>query len=727
MVYIRTIQRRSTQLAVIVVAALSVGLSIAGIPMRQQEILKIAYLFEPNIPSWASPPVCAYFILGLEIVVAFIFFVTALVLFWHKSTSYLVLTLVITLFAMGATETSMTDALINPQYSTDWLAWRWPVWSLRALAITGGLLSLYILPDGHFTPAWTKPLALIWVGLNLIWLLFPRVPFNTIYGPTWRATPAISFLVTLAWYSTGLYAQIFRYHTVSSFTQRQQTKWITYGLVIAVMGGITYYGIWVFTNFYKPPPGIPALLYLVGRPALAGALLACLPICIGIAIFRYHLWNIDFIINRTLVYVTLTGVTMGVYVLVVVTLGEILQSGDATAPFLATGLVAILFQPIRERIQRTVNRLMYGERDTPYRVVSELGRRLEGTFEPNTVLPTVVETVAQSLKLPYAAIFLKRDGQMILAAAYPPSYISADLTGSTARSLLPLPFRVPKNMVKLPLSYQGEIIGEFHLAPRAPNEPFNPADKMLLTDLARQAGVAAHNVLLTTDLEQSRQRIVTEREVARRRLGNDLHDGLGHRLAGLLRQVNIAAALLEKDPAATHTQLTKIQTQIKAALDETRTLAHSLHPPELELLGLVGALRERVQQNSEPYKLQVVFDAPADLPALPVSVQTAAYYIALESLTNVRRHSGARHCKISLHIITTPNVSPHLIGLDTVTLALEINDDGRGLPESSGAGLGLASMQQRAEELGGQFVIRSVPGKGTDIAAYLPVQINQEE
>src|SRR5207247_5901746 len=228
------------------------------------------------------------------------------------------------------------------------------------------------------------------------------------------------------------------------------------------------------------------------------------PLSFGFAMLRYRLWDIDIIINRTLVYGALTAVVVGVYVLVVGTLGTLLHTfGDFPISLLATGLVAVLFQPLRARLQRGVNRLMYGERDDPYAVLSRLASRLQATLAPESVFPTIVETVAQALKLPYAAIALKQDDEFITAASYG---LSQD------------------NPFILPLVYHTEPIGELLLAPRAPGEAFTAADRRLLEDIAHQAGAAAHAVRLPADLQRSREHLVTAREEERRRLRRDLHD-----------------------------------------------------------------------------------------------------------------------------------------------------------------------------------------------------------
>src|SRR5829696_1398345 len=309
---------------------------------------------------------------------------------------------------------------------------------------------------------------------------------------------------------------------------------------------------------------------------LAALAMLVVPVFTYIAIVRYHLYDIDVVINRTLVYGALTSCVVGIYVLAVVALGALFQAqGNLGVSLLATGLVAVLFQPIRSRLQRGVNRLMYGERDDPYAVISRLGRRLEGALAPDTVLPTLVETIAQALKLPYAAILLKEAEGFKTAAAY----------GS--------PRGEPET---LPLVYQTEEIGRLALSPRAPGEDFSAADRSLLEDLARQAEVAVHAVNLTTDLQHSRERLVATREEERRRLRRDLHDGLGAQLAGLNVQAGTLRRLIPRDPDAADELVVELRDELRSAISDIRRLVYDLRPPALDDLGLVEALRRLAER-----------------------------------------------------------------------------------------------------------------------------------
>jgi len=444
--------------------------------------------------------------------------------------------------------------------------------------------------------------------------------------------------------------------------------------------------------------------------------------------FRYRLWDIDPIINRTLVYGALTALVVGIYVLVVGYLGAVFRtSGSLAISLIATGFVAVLFQPLRERLQRGVNRLMYGERDDPYAVISRLGRRMEDTLAPDAVLPTLVETLAQALKLPFVAIALATtdhrppttdsdqnrepgtenrglgDGSRPSVPGSPEAFAVVASSGT--------PVDTP---LFLPLLYQGQTLGQLLLAPRAPGEAFSPADRRLLDDLARQAGVAVHAVRLTIDLQRltadlqhSRQRLVTAREEERRRLRRDLHDGLGPTLASLAQRLDTARGLLPRDPDAATALLGDLKAQTKAALADIRRVAYALRPPALDELGLVPALREHAAHYTQSNGLRVALEAPEQLPPLPAAVEVAAYHIALEALTNVARHAQAQSCRIRLSLADG--------------LCLEIADDGCGLPTGCRAGVGLTAMRERAAELGGVCRIELGATHGTCVWARLPL------
>jgi len=426
-------------------------------------------------------------------------------------------------------------------------------------------------------------------------------------------------------------------------------------------------------------------------------------VTITISVLRYRLWDIDILINRTLVYGALTGIVVSAFVIIVGFLSMLFQSsGNSIMAIIATGLVALLFNPLRQRLQRGVNHLMYGDRDDPYAALSRLGRRLEASLAPEAVLPTVVTSVREVLKLPYVAIYLQQDshGHKIVAESASPSL---RIEGGR--------IRVPgmnREGLCIPLIHHGETLGYIVLGPRTLNEAFSSTDLRLLDDLAPQVGAAVHAVRLTADLQRSREQLVLAREEERRRLRRDLHDDLAPTLASLGLTASTVADLIPTNPDTAASLVRELQTEIRATVGNIRRLVYDLRPPTLDELGLLAAVRERAAQYSNASEgFQVMVDAPAELPALPAAVEVAAYRIVQEALENVSKHSQARQCVIRF--------AKHN-GLE-----IEIMDDGLGLPPDIKPGVGLRSMRERAEELGGSCVIEREVNSGTRVLAYLPI------
>lgn len=564
------------------------------------------------------------------------------------------------------------------------------------------LLLFAVFPDGRFVPRWTR-----WVILAA----FLAIPFSFYWTSSYTQSPldltrplalisiGVSVLLAVTIWFGILYAQIYRYRKVSTREQKQQTKWVVYGIGVWISLHLVSAIPWTYA--YSLPPGTPVPLWLAAASIPWIFSIAVVPITLTLAVMRYRLFEIDFLINRSLVYGALTAIVIGIYVLIVGALGIFFQAqGNLLIALLATGLVAVLFQPLRERFQRSVNRLIYGERDDPVEALASLGRRLESAIAPDEVLPTVVRTIAQTLKLPYVAILVPGEGGDQVAAS----------NG-----------RPSQGHVQLPLTYQGQAVGQLLVAPRHTDESFNPSEMQLLRNVARQAGAAVHAVRLTGDLQRSRQRLVTAREEERRRLRRDLHDGLGPTLAALHVQSNALRRLFHSDPNVADEMITEFSAEIREAIEDIRRVVYELRPPRLDELGLVGAARayatrcslEAVQQASqdrghlEKRVLSVKVEAPQELPPLPAAVEVAAYHVIREALANVVHHSQARRCVVRLQV--------------SETLDVEITDDGLGLPAGNHTGVGLVSMRERAEELGGVFHIAARRGGGTRVEAQFPL------
>ena len=611
-----------------------------------------------------------------------VWFAVAFVLFWRKSSDRAVLLFSLVLVLTGGVQVPpIPFALLHDG------VWWVPVdvlWFLAGITLS----FVFTFPDGRFVPGFTRWLALGWIVISLVPVPVP----GAVYPWNWWLFPPYT-LVRIAFYGSLVLALLYRYRRRATPVQRQQIKWVVFAATI-VVGAVSGANLLLHVlPSYFPAFSVSTQLQQLVRALAIDLVSVLIPLSIGIALLRYRLWDIDLLINRTLVYGVLTLSTIALYVLVVVGLGTLLQArGNLGIALVATGLVAVVFQPLRTRLQRAANHLMYGERDDPYRVISRLGQRLEATLAPDAVLPTIVETVAQALRLPYAAITLQQGEEFPTAASY-----------GSARG----------ELVRLPLVYQSEQVGELVLAPRAPGERFSPADRALLEDLARQAGIAAHAVRLTADLkrltvdlQRERERLVTAREEERRRLRRDLHDGLGPQLASLTLKLETARNRLAHDPLA-QTLLSDLAGRTQSAVADIRRLVYALRPPALDELGLVSALRALTLQSND--RVAISLDAPDCLPELSAAVEVAVYRIAQEALTNVVRHAAARRCDIRL-------------ALDEPAgwLSLSIQDDGCGLPQARSVGVGLISMRERSEELGGTWTIEQVSTGGTHVLARLP-------
>jgi signal transduction histidine kinase len=669
-------------------AALTIGVFIASVVTRIAALQ--AACPDASCANVPLPPAtrAAFTALGLSYAsfvgyfivldVALVFGLVAGLIHWRRPDDRMALLVSLALLTFGAaTFTGATDALaiIHP-------TWRIPVALLNFVGSATFILTLYLLPDGHFVPRWTRWAALIWIAQQAPHYFMPKSALDL---DTWPAALGVAIWITFI--GSAVVAQVYRYRHVSDRVAREQARWIGFGVSVALIG---FLGGRIALVVLAPRLDSPnALLLTVIGATLVDAFILVIPLSIAVAILRYRLFDIDTLINRTLVYGSLSACVVGLYALIVGGASALFQSrANLLISLLATGVVAVLFQPLRERLQRWVNRLLYGEREEPYAVLSTLGRRLEGALSPDETLPAVVETVAQALKLPYAAISLRNGEEEVIAASY------------GVRAGEPLP---------LDLTYQGETIGQLLLCPRAPSEGWSAKERRLLDDLARQAGVAAHAVELHTELRRARERLVVAREEERRRLRRDLHDGLGPQLASQTLTLSAASKLLRADPAAAEELLSEALTHAQTAVSDIRRLVYGLRPPALDDLGLVGALTDQAAQYSAS-GLRVTVTAPDPFLPLPAAVEVACYRIAQEALTNVARHAQARSATLTL-AVDAPNQA----------LTLEVVDDGCGLPAQVHAGVGLASMRERALELGGTCVVETAAGGGVRVYARLPL------
>jgi signal transduction histidine kinase len=678
---IERIQGRSlllVRIAWICVALLTAAVWLATIPARYDELRQTA-------GSVLSPAVFASYEIALFALSAAVFEGVGALLVWHRSGARMALVsaLALVTFPVYASPQSEIDRLAPPLH--------WIGTAVGIVGVAALISSIYLLPDGRFEPRWTYLLMVPWLPIQAAHQIAAGTVWD--YG-TWPAP--IPLLAAMAGLGPAIGVMLYRYVRLSSGAQRQQTAWLMWGVVLAVV-------VVLATDFVVRllPPVLNHNLLVHAAADTARVCAALLvPTAIALAIVRHRLWAIDLIVHRTLLYGILTAIVVALYVVVVGALGRLVSGrGDALVSLLATGMVALLFQPLRGRLQRSVNRLVYGERDDPHHVLSRLGERLEETLAPDDVLPTIVETIGRALKLTYVAIALPCDDGPTVVAAH----------GKAVAA----PFQQP-------LVYRQELVGHLLVAPRPGSESLSSADARVLAELTRQVAVAVQATRLrgrterlSDQLRQAHTRLVTLREEERRRLRRDLHDGLGPALASVTLQAENARDLVRTDPDQAEAVLEELTAQAQAAIADIRRVVYDLRPPALDDLGLVEAARALAARLSGN-QLSIIVDAEDDLAPLPAAVEVACYRIIQEALTNVVRHAGAGSCVVSLYVADTE----HGEGL-----VVEVTDDGHGLPLPWDRGIGLQSMKARAAELCGDCVVRSPAGsgRGTRVTATLPL------
>lgn len=543
---------------------------------------------------------------------------------------------------------------------------------------------LLLFPDGRLpTPRWR--FTAWFIGASAVLVVpcaalapgpidrdyFPTVP-NPVGSPLLAFAGQNEGMVSLVLVACPLVlatASLLRRVAISDGVARQQIKWVAFAMLVSVVM------VLLTAPFHSGALGTISV-------DLASVLLSA---SIAVAIVRYGLFDIDRVLSRSLLYAVLTACLAGVYAGVVSLLELMLQSSfTGTVALLATATVAASLQPLQGLLQRLVSRMIYGLRDDPYAVLAGLGQRLEATTGPEYVLPQAAATVAEALRLPYAAVELRStgaDGPALPTARY----------GTEVRDLL-----------RIALVHQGEEVGVLVLGARAPGEPFSAGDLRLLADVARHTAQVAVGVRLTLALLHSRQQLIATRAQERRRLGRELHDGVNSALSEVVWSLQAARKWLHTDPAKTGELLAAALVRAHEGVDAIRRVSAGLRSP-VDAIGLPDAVRAYLER----FPLPTDADLPDEFPELPAAVEEAAYWILVEALTNALRHARACRCLARLEV-----------GGDALTVT--VTDNGRGLPEPLRPGVGLGSMRERAAEIGGTCEVRSRQEGGTEVVVRLP-------
>ena len=504
--------------------------------------------------------------------------------------------------------------------------------------------------------------------------------------------------------ATGLAAivsLIFRYRRAGT-VEREQLKWLVYagGLIVAAV---------------LAEPMIEQLLgpgdaasTLQGAVSSGGA--ALVPVAIGIAVFRYHLYDIDLVISKTLVYGSLAVFITAVYVVIVVGIGSLAQHGARPSLGLsiaATAVVAVAFQPVRARVQRLANRLVYGRRATPYEVLADFAGRMAGSYAVEDLLPRMARILAEGTGAARADVWLRSGDTFHDGAVWPPGASPRPPARATQAGVPPYPAdRI------LPVRHRGEVLGALSVSKR-PGEPLTPTEDRLLADLAEQVGLVLKNAGLREELlarleeiRASRQRLVAAQDEERRRIERNIHDGAQQQLVALAIKLSITESMIGTDTDGERELLAELRQDTAGAVEDLRDLARGIYPPLLASKGLVAALA--AQARKAPVPASVTADGVG---RYPQELEAAVYFCVLEALQNVAKYAGATRAEVRLA------ASGH-------DLEFEVTDDGAGFdPGSKAYGTGLQGMADRLQAHGGSLDVRSAPGAGTTILGRLPCRV----
>lgn len=519
----------------------------------------------------------------------------------------------------------------------------------------------------------------------------------------------IGFLIALL----GAVLAILRRWLRSTGIERQQLKWLAFAGVLLALSIISF-----FAPYRAGIGGTnTSPIRAVGFLAFLLAVSVGIPAATAIAILRYRLYDIDLVINRSLVFGTLALFIAGVYVGVVAGLGALIGGRgrpNLALSIVATALVAVAFQPVRERVERLANRLVYGKRATPYEVLSQFSDRVAGTYASEEVLPRMAQVLAEGTAAARADVWLRIGDHLAPAASWPakdgPAPETVTLTGQLL-SPMPTLTRV------LPVRHEGELLGALSIKKR-PGEAVTPVEDDLLKNLAAQAGLVLRNVRLTAELRarleeiskqaaelrESRQRIVAAQDAERRRLERNIHDGAQQNLVALTVKLRLATSLAKRNPEGARVSVKELAAESDQALATLRALARGIYPPLLREQGLAAAVR------AEAAKMPLPVTVRADhLDRFPPEVEAAVYFVCLEALQNVTKHARASRVQVTLRSVAHE-------------LSFEVTDDGAGFEVPNDAsGSGLRNMTDRIEGIGGRLVIQSGANQGTTVIGRVPV------
>jgi len=554
-------------------------------------------------------------------------------------------------------------------------AWRPVLWAAAALA-AAAVIGQILIPgpmDVNYAPKLANPLGV--ESLSSLGHLLTRV----------------SSLGLVACAAAAVAALVVRFRR-SSAVERHQIRWLMFVAVLA-------FALFLIAALGSSPGGIVTVG--VGNTAWAGFILALalgIPAAMAIAILRYRLYDIDVVIRRTVVFALLALFITAVYAIVVAGIGAVVGRQSSLLAFAAAVVVAIAFQPARDRARRLADRVVYGHRATPYEVLTELSTQLSLATSTDEALPRIARIVGEGTGAKRARVWLRAGGSLVPSASWPADGTAPPSTVAISGGELPA---LPATE-SFPVSHAGALLGAIALE-EDPADPLTPTKAGVVRDVAGQAGLVLRNVALVEDLRASRLRIVSAQAEERRRIQRSLQEGAERDLMEIERALDEAEGIARREAPSVAGSVHDLRTGTGAALENLRGLAGGVYPPLLEARGIVSALR--AQTASSPVHVEVTGDRGR---RFPIDVEAAVYFSALEAAQNALKYADASTIRVR-------------VDASANSLAFEVEDDGNGFDTArTGYGTGLQGMEDRLAALGGRLEVRSEPSRGTVVGGIVP-------
>jgi signal transduction histidine kinase len=571
--------------------------------------------------------------------------------------------------------------------------------------VAGGayIAALLLFPDGKLIPRWPAWAKVVLYGpaaAALTWASFRPEGWEEL-----STTVSLIVFFGLLTPMAAVLAQGYRASRSQTPEERQQSKLLFWALTPALLIGlfVLTQGIRFVTSdeFAGRPQELPLVIFRIFQPVFT-----LIPIALFIGLLRYRLWNIDRIISRTVAYGVLAAFVGLVYVGVVVGAGRLVgaASDNLLLSIVATGIVAVAFQPVKEWVEHLANLLVYGKRATPYEVLSEFSSKMAGASASEDLLADMAKTLGEGTGAESAQVWLKVGSDIRLAASHP----EGTTDGAVDATVVEGKVSIPGSDRVVEVVHHGELLGALSITKRQ-GEQITPVEAKLLADLASQAGVVFRNVRLTEELlerleelKASRQRLVSAQDQERRRLERNLHDGAQQQLVALKVKLSLAQRLTNEEKLKQF--LTQLQSEADDTLQTLRDLARGIYPPLLADKGLAVALT--AQANKSPLDVSI----SGEVGRYSQEVEAAVYFCCLEALQNVAKYAGP--CCVYIALSSTPD-----------TLRFEVVDEGLGFdPSAAPKGHGLQNMHDRIDALGGELTIISEVGKGTTVSGQIPAR-----